>query len=521
MLDTSTDLLIRLKNNLPLFSELFLKIVNTEGQLVPLVFGETQLALHAAIEKQLKEEGLVRMVVPKGRKQGVSTYIEARFFHKLIFNPYKNAFILSHHAGTTKILFEMVQAFYNNLPAPMKLKKLTDNSQEIKFENNSKYWAATAGEGEIGRGGTPHYLHCSEAASFQNPEAINSGVMQSVAMAEGTEIVIESTSKGVGGLFHKYVMDAVDKKTIYKLCFLPWHMHKSNSWPAPEGFHPESDELDLIRRFGLTNDQLHWRRLQKASALSEAEFRREFPATLEEAFQSSEGALIDPQLVAEAVNRECDESWKTLVIGVDPARKGDRTAIVWRRGRKIERIETYTDMDEMRLSGILAKVINTDNPGKVFIDTGLGYGTIDRLNELGYSRIVQAVNFGESALDKEVYRNKRTEMAHEFKKWFEAGGVSVPDNYDFLLDIQAIPELTTESSGKVFLEPKDKIRKRLGKSPDLFDAAILTFAYPVKERNLDALPAFKLQRPQAAEKRGRLPGHNIKSAVFKNFRPIR
>ena len=50
-------------------------------------------------------------------------------------------------------------------------------------------------------------------------------------------------------------------------------------------------------------------------------------------------------------------------------------------------------------------------------------------------------------------------------------------------DPRAIAELTTPTYGfkgdQFLIEPKEEIKKRLGRSPDLADALALTFAYPV------------------------------------------
>ena len=48
---------------------------------------------------------------------------------------------------------------------------------------------------------------------------------------------------------------------------------------------------------------------------------------------------------------------------------------------------------------------------------------------------------------------------------------------------ELVAELTTPtytfSNGKILLEDKDLVKKRLGRSPDLADALALTFAFPV------------------------------------------
>lgn len=474
-------LINQLKNNLPLFAEMFLKVVNTKGELVPLKFNTSQLILHKFIEDQLEETGMARVIVPKGRKQGVSTYTEARFFHKTIFNSHKNAFILSHHSGTTKVLFDMVRTFYNNLPGQLKHALIIDNSRELEFENHSKYSIATAGEGEIGRGSTPQYLHCSEMASYENTDAIQTGILKAVALAEGTEVIIESTAKGIGNMFHQYTVAAVEKRSVYRVCFLPWYVHEDNTYPIPKDFTLMAEEAALKERYDLTNSQIYWRRLTKEEFNDDWKFKQEFPATLIEAFQSSGTSFFNPEVIYQSQENQVEQGTKAMVFGVDPARKGDRTVIAIRQGRKMFDPIVYNDMDDMKLAGILATLINKHNPQKVFIDTGTGWGPIDRLNELGFSRIVQGVNFGEKSLQPDVYKNKRAEMYYAFREWMEKNEVELPKSEDMTMDLLAIPDSMNDSSGRLILPSKDKIKKDYKKSPDIADAMVLTFAYPVRE----------------------------------------
>jgi len=115
---------------------------------------------------------------------------------------------------------------------------------------------------------------------------------------------------------------------------------------------------------------------------------------------------------------------------------------------------------------------------------GLGYGTVDRLRELGYGNIVTGVHFGSGALESDVYQNKRVEMYDHMKRWFMEGGVSIPDDDEFVSDILAIPPFEqTTGRGVLSLTAKEKIIEEYGKSPDHADALALTFAFPVNRKN--------------------------------------
>ena len=50
------------------------------AQIVPFDLNAAQEILDAVVNKQLKELGFVRVITDKARREGVSTYIEGRFY---------------------------------------------------------------------------------------------------------------------------------------------------------------------------------------------------------------------------------------------------------------------------------------------------------------------------------------------------------------------------------------------------------------------------------------------------------
>jgi hypothetical protein len=183
-------------------------------------------------------------------------------------------------------------------------------------------------------------------------------------------------------------------------------------------------------------------------------------------------------------------------MGVDPARSGDRTAIAFRQGNVFREIVIHQKMDDMRLVGIIAKYLRDGFYGtkvaKCFIDYAIGEGVRSRLAELGFAREVQAVGFGDAAREPR-YLNKRVEMAMDMVSWFGDKGdqVQIPNSDDVISDLLAIPGfMQATGSDKLKLPPKDEIKKEYGKSPDIFDAMILTFAYPVRAERVAGLQKF-------------------------------
>lgn len=206
----------------------------------------------------------------------------------------------------------------------------------------------------------------------------------------------------------------------------------------------------------------------------EWKFKQEYPSNVAEAFQTSSNALINSERIMKARTRErFVGNQAPLIIGVDPARSGDRTVIVFRRGREIEQIIKYSDMDEMRLANILAGFIDKYEPITVNIDCTNSWGAHDRLREKGYNNI-RGVHFGSKATDDSLYANIRAEMWCLLRDWFNED-VKIPDDDEFHTDLTSVPDYE-ETDGKIRLIKKEKIKQELGFSPDIGDAAALTFA---------------------------------------------
>ena len=192
--------------------------------------------------------------------------------------------------------------------------------------------------------------------------------------------------------------------------------------------------------------------------------------------------------------RKCTDKlgYGPLVIGVDPARKGgDSTCIAWRRGRAIVRLERYRNLDLMQVAGLVAKIIDDDEPTRVYVDsTGLGIGIVDRLCERGYAAEVEGVNFSgksteaptvdEAGREQVQYKNRRAQIFGNLRQAL-SGQFCLLDRDDLHGELCSMG-YKYASDGSVQLESKDDIRKRLGASPDLADAVALTMTMPAGSR---------------------------------------
>lgn len=195
---------------------------------------------------------------------------------------------------------------------------------------------------------------------------------------------------------------------------------------------------------------------------------------------SRDDVLIPIDRVLEAQKRlygEYELRGAPKVLGVDPARFGDdRSVIVRRHGLQAYPPRVLAKVDNVQLAGTVAEEIRDFRPDAVFIDAGYGAGVIDILRSMGHE--VVEVPFGGAPIKAGRYRNKRAELWGEMAEWINSGGALPAQETELAGEISSAV-YDFDGAGKMRLEPKEKIKERVGKSPDLADALALTFAAPV------------------------------------------
>lgn len=502
---------LKLREDFEFYAPRCLKIVTKKDEMGrsdirPFEFNAAQRIIHRKIEEMKAETGYVRVIILKGRQQGCSTYAEGRFYWKTSMHGGEKTFILTHQDLATTNLFNMAKRYHDHAPPWVQPNVGKSNSQEMVFDRlQSSYQVSTAGSKGAGRSATLSNVHGSEVAFWENGNDHLSGLLQAVPLAPGTEVILESTAKGVGNIFHKQWQMAVAGTSDFRAIFIPWFIQEEYRRKPPEDFElhgePESvptgelTEIEYAEAYKCDDKQMYWRRMKIAELGGGEEgfflFKQEYPASPDEAFQ---GAAIHSLLSRRSVLKARKSTVATegrLIIGVDPAGDGensDRTVILRRRTRRIFGIEPFTKLNTMQIAARIHAIILQEKPARVFIDVGgLGVGIVDRLMELkGTAGIVIPVNFGEAANDPVTFVNRKAEMAWELKDWLEdPGGANIPDDDEVQADFLATPPDEPDSNQRKRLKPKKWVRKEYGKSPDIFDAACLTFAEPINSGGME------------------------------------
>lgn len=174
-------------------------------------------------------------------------------------------------------------------------------------------------------------------------------------------------------------------------------------------------------------------------------------------------------------------------LGVDVGGGGDETVIRERRGMVAGREwRAHTDRPE-KIAPLIEMAVRESGATAVKVDSiGVGFGVIGELRNRRLPGVqVIGVNVSEKASDPKKFANLRAEL------WWEVGrglserrgwDLSSMDNADTTVAQLVEPQWEVDASGRIRVEPKDEIRKRLGRSPDNADALLLAFYGGVRPR---------------------------------------
>lgn len=302
-----------------------------------------------AAQRQLWRDLHPLNIIPKARQLGFSTFIAIFIVDTCVFRANTAAGIVDLTIDDAKAKLEKIRFAYAGLPLEIReaVPIVKDNAHEIVFGNGS-----TVTVGTSHRGGTLQILHISEfgkiSAKFPDKaREIRTGALGTVHM--GQMVFIESTAEGASGHFYDLVQDAEAmakagrelSRQQFKLHFFPWWMHKGyTDDPALATIAREQSEyfadLAAKHKVQLTDGQKAWYVL-KRKAVGPDDMFREYPSTLDEAFQAAvEGAYFRTQMLKMREDRRLGS------VPLDTSRpvntfwdigKGDNTSIWFHQSR--------------------------------------------------------------------------------------------------------------------------------------------------------------------------------------------
>lgn len=291
----------RLLDDFPYYASSALKIRTKNSEVVNLKPNEAQAQLIKVINDQMKTDGKVRIITLKARQMGLSTIIGGYLYSRASQRKAQKALVVTHKAESTTALFDMTKRFHDSCPPGLQPHTKYSSRKELKFDLlDSGYMVATAGGDGIGRGETITLAHISELAFWPKSTAKENlnGILQAVPNAPGTAVFIESTANGISGQFYDFWKAACEGTNGYIPVFLPWFIQEEYRLPVGPKFAPTPEELDLIEKYGLDNEQLMFRR-QKIAQSGRELWSQEYPSEADEAFLTTGRPVFNPQQLTE------------------------------------------------------------------------------------------------------------------------------------------------------------------------------------------------------------------------------
>lgn len=296
---------------------------------IPLTLNRPQRLILRELEAMRSARRPIRAVILKARQCGVSTLVQAYMawiqitqrdnWHSLVCAHIRDA------AATIKAMMAKLLARYPQeyLPggAELRLRPFEGSRNISRIDGRQNTIAVCSAENqEASRGSDIAMAHLSEVAFWRetpghDPNDIIRSVSGSVALAELTLVVMESTANGVGNFFHTEWLRAVAGESDKVPVFVPWYEYGIYSMPVDD-YRELIDKLDDYElglwTKGLTLEQIAWYRAKRREYASHKAMKAEYPTTDVEAFTSTDSMVFDREAV-ERLRAGCEQ----------PAMEGD------------------------------------------------------------------------------------------------------------------------------------------------------------------------------------------------------
>ncbi len=175
----------------------------------------------------------------------------------------------------------------------------------------------------------------------------------------------------------------------------------------------------------------------------------------------------------------------TRYSALDVARYGtDRSVAATWQGKQLIDITIIKDKDQkisnVQLANQYRDYMLNNQVGyeNACVDAvGNGSGVVDYLHDKG----IYVKEFLAGSRAEGNYNNKRSETTHLLAQDFEKGEAKMLDSCPYLGDLKKEMTMQTYSiiDKQLIVESKDKIKQRLGMSPDIFDAVMMAYSLQV------------------------------------------
>jgi phage terminase large subunit len=170
------------------------------------------------------------------------------------------------------------------------------------------------------------------------------------------------------------------------------------------------------------------------------------------------------------------------IFGIDVARFGDDEIVFWKRQGKASFMPIrMRGLETVFGAAHALRCANEWGADSIQIDTGtFGAAWYDIITNAMSCTYCLPVNFGGKPFHPQRFRNKRAEMLWDTCIAIKEG-MALPPVPEMVAGLSSM-QYTHTLAGQIQVEEKDQVKARLGRSPDLEDALMCTYAHPVMVR---------------------------------------
>lgn len=358
-----------------------------------------------------------------------------------------------------RILWRELRAMYRRARYPIGGMLHDDPESGLQFPDGREIVGFSTNEPErfSGISGRNLLFILDEASGIPEPifEALEGN------RAGGGRVILFSNPTRTSGTFY----DAFHNKREF------WHLVHISSEQSPNVVAKRIVIPGLATWDWVDEKQRDW---GVSSPLYQVRVAGDFPG-------QAENAVIPLSIVEDAL-----EAWEDtkaegrLELGVDVARYGDDESVIFpRRGRRALPPRVERSMDSIEVAGVVleqARLLRVPRERPIVkVDViGYGAGTYDVLRR-SPEVVAFPVNVGESATT-EGYALLRDQLWFALRDWL-AGGGAIPTDAKLEAELVA-PTYSFDVRGRIKVEPKDKLKERLLRSPDRADGLALAVYTP-------------------------------------------
>lgn len=273
------------------------------GREVAFVLNRPQRRVLGELERMRKGRQPIRMIMLKARQWGGSTLVQMYMaWLQIVHRTHCNSVICGHLKDTSAAIKGMYRRLLDRYPDRLATDRKGVRLHFKTFEKSRNVSeivgrdcvviTASAESQEAIRGYDIALAHLTEiafwrATSQKSPESLIRAVCGSVAMEEGTAIILESTANGVGNYFHTEWLRAKAGQSDKVPVFVPWYeieIYRKKVEDVAKAWNSLDDyELELWKK-GLTLEMIAWYHAKRKEYNTHHQMQAEYPSDDIEAF---------------------------------------------------------------------------------------------------------------------------------------------------------------------------------------------------------------------------------------------